>query len=188
MQGPTIETARLILRPTAPEDFEPWAAFMADGEAARFIGGVQARSEAWRGFMTVAGAWAMDGCSMFSAIEKETGRWIGRLGPWAPADWPGTEVGWGLVRDCWGKGYATEGAAAAIDWATDHLGWTEVIHCIDPANAASQRVAQRLGSRLLRRAFLPPPFNKVEVEIWGQTSAAWRGHRASASTTAPAAG
>ena len=114
-----LETERLILRPPRPEDFEPYAAYMAD-DASRFIGGPQARSQAWRGFMSIAGAWAMSGYSMFSAVEKDSGRWIGRIGPWAPADWPGTEVGWGVSRECWGRGYATEGAAAAIDWAFDH--------------------------------------------------------------------
>ena len=178
MDGPTIETARLTLRPLRPEDFQPWAAFAADEPTMRHIGGVQARSQAWRGFMSVAGAWAMNGWSMFSVIEKASGRWVGRLGPWAPADWPGTEVGWGIVRDCWGQGYASEGAAAAIDWAFESLGWTEVIHCIDPDNAASQGVARRLGSRLLRQGRLPPPYDEPLVDIWGQSREAWRAQSA----------
>jgi RimJ/RimL family protein N-acetyltransferase len=180
MEGPTIETARLVLRPQRPEDFEPWAAFMADETATRFIGGVQARSQAWRGFMSVAGAWAMTGASMFSVVEKASGRWVGRLGPWTPAEWPGTEVGWGVIRDCWGRGYATEGAAAAIDWAFDQLGWTEVIHCIDPDNAASQSVARRLGSAVLSRGRLPAPYDDMEIDIWGQSREAWRARRQTA--------
>ena len=174
MDGPVIETARLVLRPQRPEDFEPWAAFMADEEATRYLGGAQARSQAWRGFMSVAGAWAMSGYSMFSVVEKETGRWVGRLGPWMPADWPGTEVGWGVIRDCWGRGYATEGATAAIDWAFDKLGWTEVIHCIDPDNIASQNVAKRLGSALGARGRMPAPYDDLPVDIWGQSREAWR--------------
>ena len=46
--GPTIETARLLLRPLRPEDFEPWAAFAADEPTMRHLGGVQSRSQAWR--------------------------------------------------------------------------------------------------------------------------------------------
>ena len=46
---PELRTARLILRPLRMEDFEPWAATMADSEAARFIGGQQVRAVAWRG-------------------------------------------------------------------------------------------------------------------------------------------
>ncbi len=174
MDGPVIQTERLILRPTRPEDFEPWAAFMADEEASRFIGGPQARSAAWRGLCSMAGAWSLFGYGMFSVIERTSGRWVGRLGPWKPEGWPGTEVGWGIVKDCWGKGYATEGATAAIDWAFDALGWTQVIHCIEPANTPSQAVARRLGSQNLRVGALPAPFEHLVVDIWGQTAEAWR--------------
>src|SRR5688572_17491227 len=91
-----IETERLVLRPIRREDFEPWALFMADPEATRYLNGVQPRSMAWRSFMTMLGAWHADGFSMFSLIEKSSGKWVGRVGPWMPADWPGTEVGWGV--------------------------------------------------------------------------------------------
>lgn len=177
-----IETERLILRPTAPEDFEGWAEFMADEESTRHLGGIQPRAVAWRGFVAMAGSWAMQGFAMFSVIEKSSGRWIGRLGPWHPEGWPGTEVGWSLVRDVWGKGYATEGAIAAIDWAFANLGWTEVIHTIAPDNTASQAVAQRLGSRNIRPGVLPPPFEQVRVDIWGQSREEWCAQHARGAT------
>ena len=174
--GPTLETERLILRPPVAADFDAWAAFAGDEEAARFLGGAQPRPVAWRGMCTMTGAWTVRGFSMFSVVEKASGRWVGRLGPWAPEGWPGTEVGWGIAREHWGKGYAPEGAAAAIDWAFDHLGWTEVIHCIDPGNINSQNVARRLGSSILRHAVLPPPLND-SVDVWGQTREQWRARR-----------
>jgi RimJ/RimL family protein N-acetyltransferase len=151
---------------------------MADAEGSRFIGGPQARSQAWRGFMTIAGAWAMAGYSMFSVIEKSTGAWVGRIGPWVPAGWPGTEVGWSLIRPAWGKGYAVEAATAAIDWAFGHLGWDEVIHCIDPENTPSQKVAERLGSTNRGRCMMPAPYEDMVVEAWGQSREAWRARRA----------
>ncbi len=175
--GPVVETSRLILRPPTPEDFEPWCAMMADEDTARFIGGVAAPSMVWRQLCTMAGSWTLFGYAMFSVVEKSSGKWIGRLGPWTPADWPGTEVGWGLSRDAWGKGYATEGAAAAIDWAFDNLGWTEVIHCVDPENTPSARVAARLGSTIQRRQRMPVPFDAFEVDIWSQTREQWRNNR-----------
>lgn len=168
-----IETERLILRPTQAEDFDAWAAFMADAEAARHIGGQQARSVAWRGFMTMAGAWHIQGFAMFSVIEKSSSRWVGRLGPWVPEGWPGTEVGWGIIREAWGRGYAVEGAIAAIDWAFANLGWDEVIHTIAPTNHASERVAEKLGSRRLRDGKLPAPYENVEVVVWGQSREEW---------------
>ena len=146
---------------------------MADPEATRFVGGVQGRHAAWRGFLAMAGAWQVQGFGMFSVFEKASGRWIGRVGPWFPAEWPGTEVGWTLDRSAWGRGFATEAATAATQWAFDHLGWTEVIHSIDPANTPSQLVAQRLGSTLRGPGKLPAPFDHAPIEIWGQTRAQW---------------
>jgi len=176
-QSIRIETDRLILRPTMAEDFEGWAALMGDEENSRHIGGPQPRAVAWRGFLSMAGAWTIQGFGMFSVIEKSSGRWIGRLGPWCPLGWPGTEVGWGLLRDTWGKGYAPEGAVAAIDWAFDKLGWTDVIHTIAPDNIASQVVARKLGSTLRGPGQLPEPFQDIKVELWGQTRDQWRQRR-----------
>lgn len=175
--GPTLETARLILRPPAIEDFDAWCAMMADEETARFIGGVQAPSQVWRSMMSMAGSWSLHGWAMFSVIEKDTGQWVGRLGPWTPHGWPGTEVGWGLTRAATGKGYATEGAEASIDWAFDTLGWTEVIHCIDPDNRGSAKVAERLGSYNQGPGKLPEPFQAARIDIWGQTREEWRARK-----------
>jgi RimJ/RimL family protein N-acetyltransferase len=112
------------------------------------------------------------GYGMFSVVEKASGRWIGRIGPWSPEGWPGTEVAWGLHPSAWGKGYATEAAEACMDFAFDRLGWDEAIHTIDPKNAPSQAVAERLGSRYLRPGRLPAPIS-VDLDVWGQTRAEW---------------
>ena len=99
--GPTLTTARLILRPPTQQDFAPFAAMAQEAETMRFIGGVASPDGAWRSLSNLAGAWVLLGYSMFSVIEKDTGRWIGRLGPWRPGGeeggWPGPEVGWGLI-------------------------------------------------------------------------------------------
>lgn len=172
-----IETPRLILRPLRLQDFDAWAAFTSDPEATRFLGGPQPRAAAWRSFMTMAGAWYLSGFAMFSILDRATGAWLGRLGPWMPEGWPGTEVGWGLVPKYWGRGYATEGAAAAIDWSFDYLGWTEVIHAIAPDNLASQEVARRLGSVNRGPGSLPAPLENFTVDIWSQSREQWRGRR-----------
>ena len=169
-----LQTERLTLRPVALEDFPRWAGMMADPEAAKFLGGPQPAAVAWRGFMTMAGAWNLTGISMFSVIERDSGLWLGRIGPWQPHGWPGTEVGWALHPDAQGKGYGVEAATATLDYAFDVLGWTEVIHCIDPDNVASQRLAERLGSRNLGSTRLPPPFHELAIDRWGQSREEWR--------------
>jgi RimJ/RimL family protein N-acetyltransferase len=175
--GPTLETARLILRPPARRDLDAWADFLADEEAALFVGGAQSRSGARRFMAATAESWTLKGFGMFSVIEKAGGRWIGRVGPLEPEGWPGPEVGWGLAREAWGRGLATEAAAAAMDWAFDALEWPQIIHCIHPENVASARLARRLGSARLSSARLPAPFDSEEVDIWGQSREDWRRRR-----------
>lgn len=175
--GPTLFTERLILRPLAAEDFEAWADFHADPETMRFLGGVQSRAAAWRSLCAMAGAWSIRGFSMFAMIERSTGRWIGRTGPWQPEGWPGTEIGWGVARAFAGRGYAREAAGAALDFAFDVLGWNAVIHTINPDNTASIALAQRLGSTNAGPTTLPPPLDGLRVDAWGQSAAEWRARK-----------
>lgn len=185
--GPTIQTDRLILRPTSLDDLPRWIELMGDPQASKFIGGPLTPQETWRALMGMAGAWTLTGVAMFSVIEKATGLWIGRLGPWRPLGWPGDEVGWSLHPDAWGRGYAVEGATAAMNYAFDVLGWDDVIHCIAPDNHASARVADRLGSTNRGPGRMPPPFQNIAVDLWGQTRDQWRARKAG-SATGPGAG
>ena len=177
MSGPILFTPSLILRPLGAEDFEPWVAFHQDEETMRFLGGVQNRATAWRGICAMAGAWEIRGFSMFSVIERATGRWVGRVGPWQPEGWPGPEVAWGVAREFAGRGYAHEAALASMDYAVDVLGWDHVIHTIDPENGRSIRLAQRLGSVNEGPTRLPSPAEHFRVDAWGQSAARWRARR-----------
>lgn len=178
--GPTLETPRLILRPQRLEDFDGVADMLGDEEAARYIGGHMPRAAAWRRFLQMPGAWALQGFAMFSVIDRNSGEWLGQTGPWHPVGWPGPEIGWAFRRSAWGRGYACEAATAATEWAFEKLEWPEVIHSIDPDNDASQRLAQRLGSSLLRMGQLPAPYEATPVQIWGQTREQWRSRHAQA--------
>ncbi len=175
--GPVLETARLILRVPRAEDFDRYAELLADESAARYIGGQLSRAAAWRRFLQMPGAWLVQGFAMFSVVDKASGRWLGQLGPWRPEGWPGNEVGWSFHPDAWGFGYATEAAEAAIDWAFHTLEWTDVIHCIDPANVPSQKLAQRLGSRNLGPVCMPPPYDGLATDMWGQSREEWFARR-----------
>lgn len=172
--GPFLMTKRLILRPTSAEDFEGWAAFCADPETMRFLGGTQTRADSWRSLCMMAGAWTVRGYAMFSLIRRDTGQWIGRIGPWYPEGWPGQEVGWGIAREYTGQGYAEEAATASIDYAFDVLGWDRVIHIIDPENTGSIALAQRLGSVNQGPTQMPEPFEGFRVDAYGQSKAEWK--------------
>ncbi len=175
--GPILVTKRLILRPPGPEDFEAHAAFCADEHTMRFLGGVKGRAESWRILCNLAGAWHIRGFSMFSLIERSSGQWIGRAGPWQPEGWPGQEVGWGILPQYAGQGLAQEAAVAAMDYAFDVLGWDRVIHTINPENLASIRLAERLGSVNEGPTQMPPPFENARVDCYAQSKADWGKNR-----------
>ncbi|MBY0423953.1 MAG: GNAT family N-acetyltransferase [Parvularculaceae bacterium] len=173
-----LETPRLKLRPIAAEDFEPYAAMMAAPAVARFLtldGAPQSRANAWRAFASLVGHWTIRGYGMFSMIEKASGRWVGRAGPWNPEGWPQIECGWGVAPEFWGKGYAPEAATAAIDWtfaARPEL--VRIISLIAAANANSQAVARKIGERNTGEIFM---IEHVAVEIWAVSREDWRAAR-----------
>lgn len=147
---PTLETPRLILRVHRPSDKPAIFAAYADARFSRFITREQRAltpEEAWRSAAALPGSWALNGFGMWLVEERATGEPAGVVGPWEPEGWPGFEIGWMIFPRCWGKSYASEAAAAAFRWAHEALGKDEVIHLIDPANAASEAVARKLGSQ-----------------------------------------
>ncbi len=162
---PRLETSRLLLREWRPGDLNAYAEICADPEAMRFIGDGQTRSRSgsWREIAMHIGHWALRGYGQWALERKEDGAFIGRAGLWNPPGWPGLEVGWTLARHAWGWGYATEAGEAAIEWAWRTLDTEELISVIQPENAASIRVAERLGMRLLRESTV----QGQEVVIYG---------------------
>ena len=70
-------------------------------------------------------------------------------------------------------GYIAPGQGRTLGWAFEALGWSEVIHNIDIDNRASQRVAEKLGSGILRRIDNEVPFEGYVVDVWGQSRERW---------------
>jgi RimJ/RimL family protein N-acetyltransferase len=148
MDSVQLETERLILRQWRKDDFEPYAQICADEDVMRFLGGKPfTPAEAWRHMAFLIGHWQLLGYGHFAVEEKATGKFAGRIGFLNPEGWPGFELGWTLGKEFWGKGYATEGARRALDYAFNHLDKDHVISLIDPDNLASIRVAERLGEK-----------------------------------------
>ncbi|WP_076863704.1 GNAT family N-acetyltransferase [Bradyrhizobium mercantei] len=174
VDGPVIETARLILRPWRASDIAENTRMLSDPETARFITPdhqpITSELKGWRNAAVISGHWALYGFGMFAVEEKSSTRYIGRVGPYCPPEWPGFEVGWGIARECRGKGYAVEAARAAIDWVFATFTLDRIIHCIDPANVASQAVARRLGADNEG----PGKLEGEIVDIWVTTRERWR--------------
>lgn len=144
-----LDTPRLRLRPFVQGDLDAYAAICADAEVMRYIGTGEtvSRADAWRQMAIFLGHWALLGYGMWALEEKETGAFVGRVGFLHPPDWPDFELGWTLARAAWGRGYATEAAARALDYAWRELRRARVVSLIRPANERSVRVALRLGAQ-----------------------------------------
>jgi RimJ/RimL family protein N-acetyltransferase len=147
-----ISTERLLLRPWRTEDIEPYARIVADPEVMRYMG--VATMDPAAAAAQVAGfaaGTALPGVYHTAAEERATGGLIDRVGLLHQPEWPGPdkiEVGWLLARRAWGRGLATEGARAAVDYAFAELGLPKVISLTLPQNVRSRAVMQRLGMRL----------------------------------------
>ncbi len=165
-----IETPRLILRDIDPEqDFEGFCEAMSDEETVRFIGGkVLSRAETWRAMATLVGHMSFRGYGFMSVIEKSTGAWVGRVGPWFPEGWPEPEVGWTIHPNFTRRGYAKEAGAACVEYVFETLGWNRIIHVIAEENIGSIKTAEAIGSRRLYHIDRLPPFGEVNCWAYGQ--------------------
>ena len=172
MSRPELETERLRLRQFRPDDLDDYARITADGEVMRYIGdgAPYTREEAWRSLSHLIGHWELRGFGLWAAEEKRSGALVGRIGLYQPEGWPGLEVGWLVDRARWGQGFAGEGGAAALRFAFETLKPERLISIIQPANAASIRVAEKLGERFLEESEL----GGKPVAIYGIDAADWR--------------
>ena len=154
---PVLKTERLILRRPKAADADAFMAFFATRRA-QYVGGPMTPRQAWDFFGTELGHWDIRGFGMFTVTEKGSDAALGIVGHWYPWGWPETEVGWVLFDAASeGKGYASEAARACVDHAWNALNWTSVVSYIAPENAASVKVAERLGARLDPQAVQPKP-------------------------------
>jgi len=170
---PALETARLRLRQFRASDLDAYARITCDAETMRYIarGEPYDRDEAWRSLGYLLGHWQMRGYGLWAAEEKQSGALIGRIGLYRPEGWPGLEVGWLVARERWGEGFATEGARVALDYAFTVLRAPRAISAIAPENAASIRVAEKLGLRFAETRQIAGRSVSI-YEVFNRTSSA----------------
>ncbi|MDA5557258.1 GNAT family N-acetyltransferase [Shimia sp. MMG029] len=144
--APAISTQRLTLRHHVLDDFEPMAAHFAT-DWAQYMDGPVSKDKLWAWLGAEITSWQWLGFGSWAVELTETGALIGQVGINKPPRFPETEIGWCFFPEAQGKGYAFEAATAARDWAFDTKGMTTLVSYIDPPNAPSIRLAQRLGAK-----------------------------------------
>ncbi len=153
---PCIQTERLTLRAYRREDFDVFAAHLADPVSSAHLGAAD-RDAAWRIFCSQAGLWLIHGAGWWAVEEKESGRLVGSVGAFFREDSTVMELGWNTYRASWGQGFANEAATAALHHAFEVRGEPKVRALITSANESSLRVAKRIGLRY-----------EADTEIYGK--------------------
>ncbi len=128
-------------------------------ERAQYTGGHTNELQAWKSFSAHLGHWHVRGYGLWAVTERPSDDIIGMVGPFYPASWPETELGWIMFDGAEGKGFASEALKAARAHAYDVLGWTSIVSYINDANRRSIALAERVGCRLDPAAKLPPHAN-----------------------------
>lgn len=142
------QTPRLILRRWRPEDRAPFAELNADPVAMEHLITPLTRAESDALADRIEGLIAGRGWGFWAVEIKTTGEFIGFTGLHAPEGLPMSpcvEVGWRLLREHWGQGYATEAAEAALRVGFARLDLAEIVALTTLMNVRSQAVMDRLG-------------------------------------------
>lgn len=143
-----LRTDRLLLRSWRDSDLEPWAAMNADPEVREHLGDVLTREQSGASMARFQADFDRRGWGWWAVEVVAGGEFIGFAGMDEVDDglpFTGVEIGWRLARAAWGKGYATEAAAAVLAHGFETLGLPEIVAVTTAGNLRSQAVMRRLG-------------------------------------------
>ena len=148
---PSLNTERLLLRAFEKDDLDSFAAMVSNLEVmqrATYDGNTMTRTQAWNWLCFMLGHWHMRGFGIWGIEEKSSGELIGRTGLQFWDCFEDVELVWMLAKSAWGKGFASEGARAAIDHGLNTLALPRIVAVIHQENKPSIRLAERLGMEM----------------------------------------
>ncbi len=145
----SVRTERLLLRPWRDEDLPAYAALNADPRVMEHFPSVLTREQSDAQAARIRQHWADDGFGLWAVEIPGEAEFAGFVGlmrvPFEARFTPAVEIGWRLAASHWGKGYASEGARAALAHGFGPLGLGEIVSMTVAANHRSWRVMERLG-------------------------------------------
>jgi RimJ/RimL family protein N-acetyltransferase len=149
--GPTLESPRLLLRPHRIDDFEAVHGLTLAPETRAFLSGEPSREESYKRLLTSIASWHLFGYGTFAVLERGGGEYVGNCGLFRmerdldPPFQGEPEAGWIVAQPCWGRGFAVEAMTAVLAWFDAELPIRRTVCMISQGNAASERVAAKLG-------------------------------------------
>lgn len=149
-----IETERLFLRQYESSDLESFIDLNQDEQVMEFFAIRNTAEESTRIVENIKKSIDTKKYGFFAVEEKATGEFVGYIGIndiGMNVDFkPGVEIAWRLLPKYWGKGYATEGALACLDFAKNTIGLSKVYAFTSVPNVRSASVMQKIGMKYVK--------------------------------------
>jgi len=146
--GVFIETRRLLLRESVPDDAEAFFAFNSDPDVMRFVGDeVWESVEHTREKLAAYPDYRKHGYGRWSVVYKPDNRVIGFNGLKYLDDLAEVDLGYRLLPEYWGRGLATESSTAVLAYGFDDLKLDRIIGLVLPENSRSIHVLEKMGMR-----------------------------------------
>lgn len=141
-----LETNRLFLRRMSNADVEYIFAMRSDKDVMRFIRSAETSRKATENWIAlISSRWETDKIGFCAVIEKSSKRFAGWCGLWRLIETGEIEVGYALLKEFWGKGFAVEASEAFLDYGFKELKVEKIVAVTDPENRNSRRVMEKLG-------------------------------------------
>ncbi|WP_404332019.1 GNAT family N-acetyltransferase [Mesobacillus maritimus] len=157
-----LETSRLRLRDWIESDLKPFSRLNADEVVMRYFPKTLSNEETLAFYHSIIAEFKECGFGLYAVEEKENKEFIGYIGfhrALFEAEFtPCTEIGWRLKKEAWGKGYATEGAAACLHYGFKELGFSDIYSFTAEINHSSKNVMRKIGMNFMKT------FNHPKVE------------------------
>ena len=143
-----IETARLYLRQFTPSNLDKLYRIYSDSEVMKYLSeGVRSREETAADLFGMIADWEKHGFGLWAVFNKQNNQLIGDGGLRLLGKTPEVEVGYVLAKAYWGKGLASEVAAASLKYGFEVLKLEKIVAVADTENIASRRVMEKVGMK-----------------------------------------